>query len=223
MFKEIINAFRSRDVVRDMAVKIGDMLTDGKWMFGQASAVLLRKESWDDVSEALYEKDKQINAVERDIREQIVTHLSLAVPGQANVVPCLALMSVVKDAERIGDYCKNIFEVGKFYRDPYRHREFIEPLEEMRMSLFDLFDVVREAFLDIDSEKAEQCLNKTGAIGKQCDILIQQLLSLQGDFDSDEAVAYVLLSRHYKRVSSHLSNIATSVVSTVPLIDYRKD
>jgi phosphate uptake regulator len=33
-------------------------------------------------------------------------------------------------------------------------------------------------------------------------------------------VAYVLLARHYKRVAAHLSNIATSVVSPVPLLDF---
>jgi phosphate uptake regulator len=37
---------------------------------------------------------------------------------------------------------------------------------------------------------------------------------------ADEAVAYVLLSRFYKRVSAHLANIATSVVSPVPMLDY---
>jgi phosphate uptake regulator len=35
------------------------------------------------------------------------------------VAACLALMSVAKDAERIGDYCKNVFEVGQFYKEDF--------------------------------------------------------------------------------------------------------
>jgi phosphate uptake regulator len=31
----------------------------------------------------------------------------------------------------------------------------------------------------------------------------------------------VLLARFYKRVAAHLGNIASSVVSPVPMIDYR--
>ncbi|HNX26726.1 MAG TPA: PhoU domain-containing protein [Phycisphaerae bacterium] len=221
MFKEIINAFRNRDVVREMSQRIGTMLDSGKWMLEQASNVLLRKDDWNAVADNLYKKDKEINAIERDIREQIITHLSLSVVGQANVIPCLVLMSVVKDAERIGDYCKNIFEVGKFYRDPYRHREFIEPLEEIRTTLVNLFDPVKDAFINNREDVADACIKKTAEIARKCDMIIQQLLSMQGNFDADEAVAYVLMARHYKRVSSHLGNIATSVVSAVPLIDFR--
>lgn len=223
MFKEIIDAFRARDVVQEMTQKIGKMLDDGKWMMEQVSDVLLRKVDWNSVSDRLYKKDKQINAVEREIREQIITHLSLAVPGQANVIPCLVLLSAVKDAERIGDYCKNIFEVGKFYRDPYRHREFIEPLEEIRRTLLDLFDPTRDAFVNNDEDAADEIIKQTRDIAKRCDFIIQQLLSMQGDFDADEAVAYVLLARHYKRVTVHIGNIATSVVSTVPLLDFRQN
>lgn len=223
MFKEIINAFRARDVVQEMTQKIGKMLDDDKWMMEQVSDVLLRKVEWNSVAEGLYQKDKQINAVECEIREQIITHLSLAVPGQANVIPCLVLLSAVKDAERIGDYCKNIFEVGKFYRDPYRHREFIVPLEEIRSTLLDLFGPTKEAFVNNDETTADEIIKKTRDIAKRCDMLIQQLLSMQGDFDADEAVAYVLLARHYKRVTVHIGNIATSVVSTMPLLDFRQN
>ena len=35
------------------------------------------------------------------------------------VLTVLALISVAKDAERIGDYCKNLFEVGRFYDEGF--------------------------------------------------------------------------------------------------------
>ncbi len=129
-------------------------------------------------------------------------------------------MSVVKDAERIGDYCKNIFEVGKFYRGSFPHREYHDPLGQIRDTLQESFAPTKKAFLDEDTQPAKEIVQKLEALGKNCDMIIQQLLCTTGDIPAGEAVAYVLLARHYKRISSHLSNIATSVISPVPLLDF---
>jgi phosphate uptake regulator len=40
------------------------------------------------------------------------------------------------------------------------------------------------------------------------------------DFEIVNHVAYTLLARYFKRISSHLVNIATSVVTSVDNLDY---
>lgn len=218
MFRQIINAFRHKDVTKDLDEQFGHMLTAGAWMFEQAADVLARKADWHDVCDPLYERDQQINHIEQDIREHIVTHLTVG--NQGDLAPCLVLMNVVKDAERIGDYCKNIFEVGKFFQGAFEHRTFSDPLQQIRDDVAAMFEPTKEAFINADGDIAQKVIDKSGHILKQCDLLIQQLLSLDNGVPAAEAVAYVLLARHYKRVNSHLSNIATSVVSPIPLLDY---
>jgi len=218
MLREIINAFRHKDVTNELHAKIGQMLDASAWMFEQACDVLMRKADAETVRDPLYERDRQVNHIEQAIREQIVTHLSVG--NQGDLAPCLVHMSVVKDAERIGDYCKNIFEVGKFYRGSFTHRAFSEPLEQIRHEITGLFEPAKQAFVNTDEGAAREVIDRSGAILNQCDLLIQQLLSLEGGLPASEAVAYVLLARHYKRVNSHLSNIATSVLSPIPLLDY---
>ena len=218
MLKELINAFRQRDVFSELESQIGLMLDAGQWMFEKVADVLMRQVDPNEIAQPLYEKDRRINKIEQKIREQIITHLSLG--NQGDLGAGLVLMSVVKDAERIGDYCKNIFEVGKFYRGSFQHREYHEPLQQIRNSITEMFEPAKEAFLNADSKIARRILRKTDALSKQCDMIIQQLLSAEGDLPADEAVAYVLLARHYKRIEAHLSNIATSIVSPVPLLDF---
>jgi len=219
MLKEILHAFQHKDVVRELSVQIGEMLDAGKWMFEQASDVLMRKADWNSTCDALYSRDRQINEIEQSIRERIVTHLSLG--NQADLGPCLALMSVVKDAERIGDYCKNIFEVGRFYRGTFSHRSFAEPLDDIRQKISSLFEPAKQAFIELDTDKAERILSETSIVAKKCDLIVQQLLVLDDQFSASEAVAYVLLARHYKRVEAHLSNISISVISPVAFLDFR--
>ena len=87
----------------------------GAWrldvLTGQRGAVQHRGRR--DVRTPLYERDVAVNELERSIRRKVLRHLTVN-PGH-DVAICLALMSVAKDAERIGDYCKNVFEVGVFY------------------------------------------------------------------------------------------------------------
>jgi len=218
MWKQIWEALKGTDDLAEMIAKVGEMLENGKWMFEQASDALVRKADWAGIADRLYPRDQRINEAERNVRERVVTHMSVG--HQIDLSACLILMNVVKDAERIGDYCKNIFEVGKFYEREYAHPEYAKPLEEIREKVLPLFDKAKEAFTDADRDKANVVLDAAVGLTRECDLLIRQLLSVREKLAPDEAVAYVLLARFYKRVAAHLSNIATSVVSPVAMLDY---
>ena len=219
MLKEILKALRGADALTEMIGRVGQMLDAGKWMFEQATCALLREVEWGDMAEPLYARDREINEIEQKVRQRIIMHLSL---GQvADLSACLVLMSVVKDAERIGDYGKNLFEIARFYRREFTRPEYAEQLEDIRRQVLPLFDSAKEAFVKPDRGVANIVLDKAGKARGRCDVIIRQLLSVHESIAPDEAVAYVLLGRFYKRVAAHLANIATSVVSPVPMIDYR--
>ncbi len=219
MLKEIFRALRGVNELSEMIGQLGQMLDIGQGIFERAFEVLMRSAEWSKVSDELYANDKSINEIERKIREQIITHLSVG--HQSDMAACLVLMSVVKDAERIGDYGKNIFEIGKFYRHEYHHPEFSKPLHDIRTEVLSLFPQAKQAFMDADKDIAYKVLDEAGGITKKCDLIVQQLLSVEDQIAADEAVAHVLTARFCKRVAAHLSNIATSVVSPIPMLDYR--
>lgn len=218
MWKEIWHAFKGADDLTEMIAQVGHMLDNGEWMFEKAAQALMHTTDWQAISGELYPRDKEINKIERTVREQIVRHLSIG--SKTDLGACLMLMSVVKDAERIGDYCKNIFEVGKFYKHEYTRAEFADPLTDIRNEVLPLFSKAKQAFTEAEPNLANGVLDTAGGLTKKCDLLIQQLLSVHEHLAPDEAVAYVLISRFYKRVTAHLANIATSVVSPVPMLDY---
>jgi len=219
MLREIFQALRGTDALAGMIGQLGEMLDAGKWMFEQASTALLRQADWSAVADDLYAKDRQINRIEQKVREGIVTRLSLG--HRADLSACLVLMSVVKDAERIGDYCKNIFEVARFYQREFSHPGYSGRLEDIRQAVLPLFDEAKTAFVEAKKKTARKVLDAAGRACARCDDIIRQLLAGHDQIAPDEAVAYVLLARFYKRVAAHLANIATSVVSPVPMIDYR--
>lgn len=220
MFRQLIDAFKKKDVISDMIAQLGEMLEIGRWMFVQACDVVDKKVEPASIHDDLYARDKRINELEQSIRERIVVHL---VTGhEQDVGICLVLMSVSKDAERIGDYCKNLYQIGEFFQSEYRRAEFTTPLTDIRRTIEDLFPRIRQAFAEADKRAASDAVDQTRMMRKNCDLLIRQLLTPGGTSAPDEAAAYALRARFYKRVVAHLGNIATAVNNPVPMLDYRK-
>ena len=218
MLRELLEAWRGKDALGQMFDEFDRMLEETQWMFQQAVEVFFSRVDWQAVQDPLYDRDKTVNHLEQSIRAQIVKHLTIR--PDANLAACLVLMSVVKDAERIGDYCKNIFEVGKFYTREFTSRRYLDPLERIRAQTEDLFQLTKEAFGQSDLDKARKVMQTFGQTGKECDLLIRQLLRERDSIPTDEAVAYSLLARHLKRIGAHLANIATAVVAPVHRLDY---
>jgi len=165
----------------------------------------------------IYTKDQKINFTEQDIRKRILVHLS-ANPG-ANLPACLALIKISKDAERLGDYIKNTFELHdliseKDMQDPLYEELFVEIGNEVRT----LMDMVNKAFNDSDVDIARASSAKGRELSRRCEEVIQKLLGT--DYPTRKAVTVTLGSRYFKRIALHLANIATSIYMPLPEMDY---
>ncbi|PMR69089.1 phosphate signaling complex PhoU family protein [Halomonas heilongjiangensis] len=218
MFRQLYSALTSENTLDKAFEDLTLMLEHGAWMFARADEVLNSSVSAEQVRQPLYDRDRAINELERSIRRKVLRHLTVN-PGH-DVAICLALMSVGKDAERIGDYCKNVFEVGAFYTEGFHVPGYQEPLDRMAEQLSGTFDLLIEATRDGDEGQAQQVLATTGEIRSHCDRLIEALLREESQIEFHEAVAYSLLARHYKRVASHLANIATAVTGRLEDLDF---
>ncbi|MCC5808970.1 MAG: PhoU family transcriptional regulator [Ectothiorhodospiraceae bacterium] len=218
MFRQIYSALTSENTINRAFEDLTKMLEHGTWMFERAEDVLHSKVPAEEVRAPLYERDRAINDLERSIRRKVLRYLTIN-PGH-DVAICLALMSVAKDAERIGDYCKNVFEVGAFYTEGFHVPKYQEPLDAMAERMSDLFSMVITATRDSNENQARKALSLTRDIRRRCDTLIEELFRDEGQIEFHEAVAYSLLARHYKRVAAHLANIATAVMGELEELDF---
>lgn len=218
MFREIFTAMRAGDIMDRAFNEFDQMIDHAHWMFAEANKVIRREADAADVRESIYERDQAVNDLLRSIRRKIVRHLTIN-PGD-DVAAGIALVSVAKDAERIGDYCKNVFEVGRFYRSDFHVARYHEPLTEIQAEVSGLFDKVRSVFKETRATEARATIEAARDIRARCDAIIEQLLRDDTTLHIYEAVAYSLLARHYKRVSSHLANICTAVSGDVEDLDF---
>ena len=112
-FQDLFKLWRREGILSRTINEFVAMIDDSHWMFQRAATSLWEETDVEKRKEELYERDIAVNKAERSNRKKLVEHLSIDPGGDANY--CLVLMSVMKDAERVGDYCKNLFEISQYH------------------------------------------------------------------------------------------------------------
>jgi len=217
MLKALFDTWRSRKSERELYDEFVEMLEMCWAVFEMVAEVLSGKVCAETVEDDLLVRDIAINRKERAIRRRLVEHVSLHSGGA--VTTSLILMSVVKDAERIGDYCKNLLEVAQMMNKPAKELEFYQDIVDVGFQVTQNFRRTLSAFTDGDEELAREIIEDETLINKRSDRLIERIS--QSDLHAREAVPTALWVRFLKRINAHLSNICSSLVLPVHRIDYR--
>jgi phosphate uptake regulator len=216
-FKELFGSESLLDVAFDTTLK---MLEYDHQMY-DASRKTLRDSETAELPFDIKKMDRKINKYEREVRRNVLTHLTIA--GTQNLAPGLALVSIVIDVERIGDYTKNIAGLAK--RHPAKllggkHEAEIKKIEE---TIESQFPIIIEILNNQKKKLAREVLLKEEEIGSMSDDILNSLLLGKKDkFTTPDAVALAMYSRYLKRINAHITNIASSIVNPFPRIGFRE-
>lgn len=216
MFKNLLHFWKGKDFLNQVLEEFKNMLDDSQIMFDSVCKKLINDEESPGLKDKIYEIDRKVNSLQRDIRKRVVEHLSLQ--PSVNVPTCLILMSVVKDAERLGDYCKNLFEVSKLLDKPLDKEKYLKLFNNIENEISELFEQTKKAFIESDEEKAANSWGYKREISQRCDGIIKELAN--SNLAINEAVCFTLMARYFKRIAAHLTNIATSVIVPLSDLDY---
>lgn len=216
MFKNLLSFWKGKDFLAQVFSEFNKMLDDTKCMYEMVCKTLLDNVEEPDLKKKIYEIDKNVNRLQKSIRTRIIEHLSLQ--PTVDVAACLLLMSVVKDAERLGDYAKNLFEVTEFLAKPIDRNLFSQYFNEVDKDVLELFEQTKGAFIETDVDMATSAWDYEKKIAKGCDEIVTKVA--KSNLTVNEAVCFALIARHFKRIVAHLVNIATSVILPLSDLDY---
>jgi len=179
----------------------------------------LRKRDDNEVNLQVKETDKKVNSYEREVRRMVFNHL--AVQGTADLPAGLALISIIIDIERIGDYTKNMVELALDHPGLLHGGEFEGEIVRIEEALRDNFVQTRKCFEEEDADMALELLEKYAWVNDACDqILVDVVKEKDKNIKPGDAAALVLYTRWLKRINSHLRNITTSVVNPFDRIGF---
>jgi phosphate uptake regulator len=215
-FKELISVWKGKDMLNQMYGELIEMLKNTEKMFVSVTDLLVENKFNKKISASLFSTDIEVNKTERNIRKQIVEHL--IIESGTDIPACLVLMSVAKDVERIGDFCKNLLEVAEMLGNKLDNDNYSQFFKDLIQELKETFKKTQDAFAESDEVIAHDIIERELAIAKQCDEIIFRLS--KDSLACRKAVCYTLVARYLKRICAHLGNVASSVVMPVHKIDY---
>lgn len=216
MLKQILNILRKQDVMKGVEQKVHEMLDLSHTLFTASTEALLERKA---VDFDLYARDREINLLVVDVRRKIVEHLALSPPH--SVGGELVYLKVITDIERIGDYGKNILDLSKTLTHPLAEGRYLAKYKELFPLVDGFFDKTARALFEDDEAAAHAVMEGHQVVNETCEGITAELLRDSAACGED-GIAMALMARYFKRVSSHLKNVASSTVNPYSQIGYFK-
>ena len=217
MFRSILDFWKGRDFLEEVLTSFSSMLIDSEEIYRMVVDALSSGGEAKALGDRIYEIDRKINEREQEIRRRVVEHL--AVQPHADLRFSLVLMSVVKDAERLGDYVKNLFEVYELHRGPFEEAQLQDYFGDLPTQVGSLFRSTHQAFLKSDEAGARTVIGSKQELAQKCNAIVERVAHDE-NLSVNDAVCMAVFARFLKRISAHLGNIATSVIVPVDRLDY---
>lgn len=216
--KELLYLFTKKNDIDEIFAQTLDILTKEYKTFLVVRKQLRETDQCESEID-IQKEDKKINKFQMQARRKIFTELALS--GVEDLNAGLILMCILTDVERIGDYFKNIVELAKSYPKKLLGGEIEEIVQQVEQNMITIFELTLAAFRDRDEDIAREAMEKHGDVTGEIHQALSQLLKNQvGGLNPGEAVAVTLYLRFLKRITSHLTNIASSFVNPLERIGY---
>jgi phosphate uptake regulator len=204
MFERIFGTGPRSTLIEAAFDDISSMLEQGRGMMSLAVGALLGNQP---LGVDLDELDDRLDESERMVRRTVLEHL--AVNPQQDLVASLVLVSMVQDAERLGDFANGLAELIKLAKGP-RTGPFAKRLRALAERVDPQFVACESSFREADVEVARRVMATHAELRGQFSRYVADVAA--SDLPPDMAVVYAGAASMLRRISAHLANIASSVV-----------
>lgn len=219
MFDRLLQRISGDSAMKEASAQFSQMLLLVRSMIQRASRIYWGEHVTLEELKQFYARDDEVNRLQRSVRKQVIEHLRATTAS--NVSYGLLLMSLVKDAERLGDYAKNLAEThqltGRGAGDLVE-LPVIAPLREIADFVEQLAADACDAYSQSDRARAEQLAKEGKQVCRRCDQLLCEVA--QSPITAADAVDLTLAIRYYKRLAGHLLNLLSSLLVPLDELDY---
>ncbi|MBE9065487.1 phosphate signaling complex protein PhoU [Leptolyngbya cf. ectocarpi LEGE 11479] len=184
----------------------------------ESSCLLAREALCDrniDAAKHLKKHDKQVDQLYRQIEVDCVNLITLEAPVTRDLRLVSALMQMIRDLERIGDYAKDIGEVSlKLF--PYPVHGTMDQIQIMLDRCRSMVAMSLLSLSELDVNAGHEIKKKDDVVDDDYDRLYELLVQtppIAGNVEP--TVLLVLVIRYLERIADHATNIGRRVVFVV--------
>ncbi len=183
----------------------------------ESSCLLAREALCDrniDAARNLKKHDKQVDQLYRQIEVDCINLITLEAPVTQDLRLVSALMQMIRDLERIGDYAKDIGEVSlKLF--PYPTHEIMSQIQVMLDRCRSMVALSLLSLSELDVEAGREIKEKDDVVDDDYERLFELLVQAPVSGSVEPTVLLVLVIRYLERIADHATNIGRRVVFVV--------
>jgi len=205
-----INFERQLKRIQRDVLRMGALVENSFWLARQALF-----EANLEAPEKIARQDKQIDQLYRQIEQDCVALIALQSPVAQDLRLLSALMQLVRDLERIGDYAEDLGEIAvRLF--PYEPSVYMVQIKPMCDRCRAMLAMSLAALSDLDAEQGLAVKIRDDAVDLDYETLyhaLSQEHNIQGVVEP--IVLLVLVIRHLERMADHATNIGKRVAYIV--------
>jgi phosphate transport system protein len=160
--------------------------------------------------------DKEINALELRIEEEVLKILALYGPTAKDLRYVVAVFKITNDLERVGDLAVNVAERA-LGREGREDREGLAELGAMGEQVGAMLRGALDAFVKQDRRKAEEVLKMDDQVDDLLAKTYEQQRGLMETGQGDVRAGLLILStaKYLERIADHCTNVAEDAIYMV--------
>jgi len=161
-----------------------------------------------DLAQEVYEEDKHIDRMERDIEQTCLKILMMEHPVAGDFREVSAALKMITDLERIGDQARDIAEITT----QFDNEEYIKELVHIPQMAAIATQMVKDgvqAYINRDLILARSLDKTDDKVDELFNVIMNDLTSLikKDPDNAEQAIRFMMITKYLERIGDHAVNI----------------
>ena len=169
-----------------------------------------------DLASQIIADDKQINQKRYEIEEKCVELIATQQPMASDLRIILAVLNIISEVERIGDYAEGIAKIAVMIGDEPPLKPLID-IPRMAEQTVSMLQRSLDAFVNRDAEAARKISAEDDSIDQLYDQVFRELLTFMAEDPKTitRATRLIWVAHNLERAADRVTNICERVVFVV--------
>ena len=161
-----------------------------------------------DLAKEVFEADKLIDMMERDIEQSCLKILMMEHPVASDFREVSAVLKMITDLERIGDQARDIAEITMQFGD----EEYIKRVVHIPQMAVIVIQMVKDgvqAYINRDVGLARSLDRTDDKVDELFNVVMSDLIALikKNPENAEQAVMFIMIDKYLERIGDHAVNI----------------
>ena len=169
-----------------------------------------------ELAHQIVEDDKKVNRKRFEIEEKCIELIATQQPMASDLRIILAVLNIVSEVERIGDYAEGIAKIAIMIGDEPPLKPLID-IPRMAEQTVDMLRRSLDAFVNRDAEAAKKISTEDDSVDQLYDQVFRELLTFMAEDPKTitRATRLIWVAHNLERAADRVTNICERVIFIV--------